>query len=94
VVTLFTCSALRRYVGPFGRHEMSCALRRELLRTLWKSYTMLVWIKGALSGGDSVHMLGLAPICWAIWKTRNVMCFEKRIVKNPMEILYYACVFM
>jgi hypothetical protein len=51
-----------------------------------------LWIKGALPGGDSVHMLGLAPICWAIWKTRNVVCFEKRIGKNPLEILYYACV--
>jgi hypothetical protein len=49
---------------------------------------------GALSGGDSVHTLSLAAICWAIWKTWNNMCFEKRVVRNTLEILYSACAFM
>jgi hypothetical protein len=26
------------------------------------------WIKMSLSGGDSVYMLGVVVICWAIWK--------------------------
>jgi hypothetical protein len=39
-------------------------------------------------------MLGLAVICWAIWKTRNVVFFEKKISRNPLEILCSTCVFM
>jgi hypothetical protein len=27
---------------------------------------MTVWIKKALPGGESVHMLDLAAVCWAI----------------------------
>jgi hypothetical protein len=39
-----------------------------------------LWVRGALPRGKSVYMLGLVAICWAIWKTRNAVCFEK---KNP-----------
>jgi hypothetical protein len=37
-----------------------------------------VWIEKALPGGESVYMLGLTAICWAIWKKRNDVCFEKK----------------
>jgi hypothetical protein len=33
-------------------------------------------------------MLGLAPICWAIWKTRNHAYFDKKHVNGPIEILF------
>jgi hypothetical protein len=39
-------------------------------------------------------MLGHASICWATWKLRNRACFEKKNIKNPGEILYYACALM
>lgn len=35
-------------------------------------------------------MFGLLAICWAIWKSRNKACFEKKIIKNPCEILLSA----
>jgi hypothetical protein len=38
-----------------------------------------LWVKGALTGGDNVYMLGVASICWAIWKARNQTCFEKKV---------------
>jgi hypothetical protein len=39
-------------------------------------------------------MLRLAAICWAIWKTRNGVCFEEKSINNPIEILFMACSFM
>jgi hypothetical protein len=48
----------------------------------------------ALPGGESVYAFGLVTICWSIWKTRNSICFEKKVLKNHMKILYNACAFM
>jgi hypothetical protein len=39
-------------------------------------------------------MLGLAAVCWVIWKTRNAVCFGKKIFRNPLEILCSACAYM
>jgi hypothetical protein len=39
-------------------------------------------------------MLGLLAICWVIWKTRNKICFEKKFIKNPCEIICPAYAFM
>jgi hypothetical protein len=35
-------------------------------------------------------MFGLSAICWAIWKCRNNICFEKKKIKNPSVILFFA----
>jgi hypothetical protein len=53
-----------------------------------------VWIVNALPGGQKVYMLGLAAVCWTIWKTRNRACFKKKNIKNLGEILYYTCALM
>jgi hypothetical protein len=37
---------------------------------------------------------GLAAICWPIWKDRNSACFEKKNIKNPVDIIFSACSFM
>jgi hypothetical protein len=39
-------------------------------------------------------MLGLSAICWAIWKAKNKVCFEKKVLKNPLEIIISACALM
>jgi hypothetical protein len=41
-----------------------------------------------------VYVLGLAAICWAIWKARNRTCFEKKPIKSPLDVLYSGCVFL
>jgi hypothetical protein len=30
----------------------------------------------------------------AIWKARNMVCFEEKLIKNPIEIFFFACAFI
>jgi hypothetical protein len=41
-----------------------------------------------------IHFVGLASICWAIRKTRNLVCFEGKIVKSLTEIVCLASSFI
>ena len=36
----------------------------------------------------------IAAICWAIRKKRNEACFENKLLRNPTDILIYACALM
>jgi hypothetical protein len=46
----------------------------------------------ALPGG--IYMFGLAAICWATWKTRNKICFDKIHIQSVCEIIFYAMALM
>ena len=52
------------------------------------------WIKIWLPNGGLVHTFGLAAICWAIWKSRNRACFDKKMIKHLAEILIQASAFI
>ncbi|CAN6305591.1 unnamed protein product [Urochloa humidicola] len=39
-------------------------------------------------------MSGHSAICWAIWNYRNQICFEKKIVHSPTEVIYLAFAFL
>ena len=39
------------------------------------------------------HFVGLAAICWAIWKTRNSICFDKKMIRST-EIICLASSFI
>ncbi|PAN23661.1 hypothetical protein PAHAL_4G108300 [Panicum hallii] len=39
-------------------------------------------------------MVRLAAICWAIWKSRNSVCFQKKVIRFPTEIICLACTFL
>ena len=39
-------------------------------------------------------MVGMAAICWAIWKTRNRITFDKYKMKSPAEIWFLASSFV
>jgi hypothetical protein len=53
-----------------------------------------VWIPNALPGGDKMYMVGLAAICWVIWKGQNRVCFEKKHLRSPSELVYSTCAFL
>jgi hypothetical protein len=63
-------------------------IRPKSYEQFWK------WIPNALPGEDKFYLFGLAAICWAIWKCRNEICFEKKLIKNPTVNLHSACSFM
>jgi hypothetical protein len=67
----------------FGQHD-----RPSSYEQFWP------WVRKALPGGDQVFMLGMATICWAIWKARNKTCFEKKPIRNPSDIIFTRCSFM
>jgi len=46
-----------------------------------------IWIEHWLPGGRPVYTFCVAAVCWAIWKRRNVVCFEK----NHYAILLIFC---
>jgi len=43
---------------------------------------------------NSVHAVGLAAVCWAIWRTRNAVCFDNKKIKSPTEIVCMICSFL
>lgn len=49
------------------------------------------WCEKWLPLGKKFHVCGAAAICWAIWKARNKVCFDKIMIKNPLDIVYHAC---
>ena len=53
------------------------------------------WIDTLLPNKKGSHMIGLASICWAIWKSRNKCCFEKKkLIGSPTEIICLASSFL
>jgi hypothetical protein len=53
-----------------------------------------IWMKTFLPHGDNFYVAGLAAITWAIWKTRNKIYFEDKLLSDPKDIIYHACVFL
>jgi hypothetical protein len=39
-------------------------------------------------------MVGLSAVCWALWKTRNAICFDKKRIRSPTEIICLASSFL
>jgi len=40
------------------------------------------------------HFVGLTAICWAVWRARNLICFEQKKIKSPTEIVCSASSFI
>jgi hypothetical protein len=47
------------------------------------------WLDKWLPQGRKFHVIGTTAICWAIWKARKA-CFDKNIIRNPMEIIFHV----
>lgn len=52
------------------------------------------WCEQWLPLGETFHTMGIAAVCWALWKTRNKTCFEGKTVHDPASIVCYACTLM
>jgi hypothetical protein len=38
-----------------------------------------------------VYFVGLAAVCWTVWRTRNNVCFDGKRIKMPTEIICLIC---
>jgi len=47
-----------------------------------------IWIEHWLPGGRPVYTFCVAAVCWAIWKRRNAVCFEKN---HYAFLLIFCC---
>ena len=83
----FQCSVSKVVWGMVG----TCLGANNIPRDLTQYYS---WIKTWLPNGGLVHTFGLVAVCWAIWKSRNRACFDKKVIKHPAEILIQASAFM
>jgi hypothetical protein len=52
------------------------------------------WFPRHVPASRNVQILGVAAICWAIWKLRNRACFEGKLINSPIELIFYSTVFM
>ena len=52
------------------------------------------WVARLLPKRTNLHVVLVAALCWALWKLRNRACFECKLIKNPVEIICYACSFL
>jgi len=41
-----------------------------------------------------MHAVGLSAVCWAIWRVRNAVCFDKKRIKTPTEIIFMTYSFL
>jgi hypothetical protein len=54
---------------------------------VWQAWA---WFHAFLPFGDTYFMIGIAAICWAIWKTRNKVTFDKHRMRNTCEVSLLA----
>jgi hypothetical protein len=48
------------------------------------------WCERFMPCNKNLHMIGLTAIYWAIWRTRNSVCFDKKKISSPTEIICLA----
>ncbi|CAD6252196.1 unnamed protein product [Miscanthus lutarioriparius] len=71
-------------------HEDKPLFLQEL-RDVRTHFAVAIGCEKWLPGGRKFYALGIAAICWAIWKARDKTCFGGKLLKNPIEILCHPC---
>jgi len=85
---LFFDCAMARYVWSLVAYVVGADCRPCSLDQFW------VWTKQFLPRGGKFWYEGLAAICWALWRMRNKIHFEQKIVRSPTEIICLASSFI
>jgi hypothetical protein len=83
-VHLFFECYLARYIWSLITWVIGGNRRPSNLSQYWD------WSNMFLPANKKIHMVGLSAICWALWKTRNRVCFEGKRVRSPTEIICLA----
>jgi hypothetical protein len=53
-------------------------------------YQYWFWCERFMPCNKNLFMIGLAAICWAIWRARNSVCFDKKKIRSLTEIICSA----
>ncbi|RCV19170.1 hypothetical protein SETIT_3G362800v2 [Setaria italica] len=67
---------------------IGASCRPTALEQFWK------WAKIIYLRVKKFFMAGLSAICWPLWKSRNSVCFDRKTIKSPTEIVCLASSFI
>ena len=85
---LFFGCLTAKYVWSLLAYPLGSDCRPGSLDRYW------IWVNNIMPQGHSMHAVGLAAVCWAIWRTRNAVCFDNKKIKSPTEIVCMICSFL
>jgi hypothetical protein len=69
---LFFGCLTAKYIWSLLAYSLGTDCRPRSLEEYW------VWISKILPQGSRMHAVGLSAVCWAIWRTRNAVCFDHK----------------
>jgi hypothetical protein len=73
---LFTCSIAKVVWATVA----TCLGANDIPSSFQYSWN---WCEKWIPNGKQFFAVGIAAVCWAIWKMRNKICFEGKKCKNP-----------
>jgi hypothetical protein len=80
---------------PAAKYVWSCVAKAIDAFTMPENFSQFFWwFPRHVPASRNVQILGVAAICWAIWKLRNRACFEGKLIHSPIELIIYSTVFM
>ena len=78
----FVCPVAKVVWGAIG----SMAGTNRCPKNLWQA---VVWFYTFFPGMRSLAIVGIAAICWALWKMRNKVMFDDHRMRTPCEVLFH-----
>jgi hypothetical protein len=48
------------------------------------------WLRGLDKDKKSLVLVGAPAICWVIWRCRNDMVFDRKVVTSHSQVIYSA----
>lgn len=76
VLHLFSECVAAKYVwGIVGNVTGASCRPNNFAQYFW-------WITNFLNADFNVQVIGLAAICWSLWKLRNKACFENKLIRS------------
>jgi len=85
---IFFGCLMAKYVWSILAFSLGADCRPSNIDQYW------IWVNKILPYSQQMHAVGLAAICWALWRSRNAACFEKKHIKSPTEIVCMICSFL
>jgi hypothetical protein len=83
------------FLCPAAKYVWSCVAKTIGAPDRPRNFSQFFWwFPRYVPASRNVQILGVASICWAIWKLRNRACFEGKLIHSPTELIFYSTVFM